>query len=452
MPARFFYNAYRVFYAFRHWRRRHFTPAGMMILTVIFLSGMLGFNILKTTLYQVWALGVSVLAVSLGISLFPFRVKVNLRQILPEYATVGHPLIYEIEIKNLSSRIQKGLILFEEVHDPRPDFKTLLQKKEPFEHLRNAWDRKTLYYRWLWLIQKNCKARVSPIELPDLPPGKTIRVPAALVPRYRGVLHFSGCTLARPDALGLFNRVVFIKKNQKILVLPRRYPLEPPKNLMYSRQYHPGGICLASSIGDSDEFMSLRRYRPGDPMRNVHWRTFAKTRELVIKEFEDEYFVRHVMVLDTISGSGNDLIFESAVSIAASYIAPLKTHEAIFDLVLAGRQTHSFSWGRGLGSSKKMLEILACVEPCEEKMVFDRVAFTRADLKKFSSAVCIFSGWEHGHKELYQLFEQAKIPILVIVLAENKLEMTEKIFQDKAAFAHIKVVEPGQIRQTLGQA
>ncbi|MBC8438323.1 MAG: DUF58 domain-containing protein, partial [Deltaproteobacteria bacterium] len=263
-----------------------------MIIAVIILSGIFGFNILKTNLYQVLAFGVSIMLVSLGYSLFGFRLKVIVNRILPEYATVGDKGIYEIEIKNLSSKTQKGLVFYDEIQDPRPSFKVLLSKKEPFEHKRNVWDRKTLYFRWLWLIEKNQKARFFPIELPSLPGKETIRVKALFVPRDRGYINFSGCTFARPDALGIFNRLYRVEKNQKILVLPRQYRLEPP-NLISTRQYQPGGICLASSIGDSDEFMSLRHYRPGDPLRNVHWRTFAKTRKLVIKVFEDEYFVRH---------------------------------------------------------------------------------------------------------------------------------------------------------------
>jgi hypothetical protein len=449
MLARFLYKSYSLFYVLRHWRKRHFTPAGGMIIASIIFSGIFGFNILKTNLYQVMAFGVSVMVVALGYSLFGFKLKVSIHRILPEYASIGNKGNYEIQINNLSKKTQKGLILYEEIHDPRPSFNLLLSKEEPFEYKRNIWDRKTLYFRWLWLIQKNQKARFDPIELPDLPAGETICVTATFVPRSRGYIHFSGCTFARPDAMGIFNRLHRVKKYQKILVLPKQYRLETPQ-LVSTRQYQPGGIRLASSIGDSDEFMSLRNYRPGDPLRNVHWRTFAKTQELVIKEFEDEYFVRHAIILDTILSTGNEIIFESAVSIAASYITPLKTHEAIFDLMFVGNSAHSFSWGRGLGNSKKMLEMLACVEPCDEKIVFELNSSIQCDLKKFSSSICIFLGWEQDHKKVYQLFKQAMVPIFVIVLAENKIKMEEKIFRDKTAIIDIKVVQIDQIQETLG--
>ncbi len=419
-----------------------------MITTIIF-SGIFGFNILKTNLYQIFAFSFSVILVALVYSLFGFRLKVDIHRNLPEYTSIGNKGIYEIEITNLSSKAQKGLLLYEETRDPRPSFNRLISQKEPFEHLRNVWDRKTLYFRWLWLMQKNQKARFEPIELPVLPAGETIRVKATFVPLSRGYINFSGFTFARPDALGIFNRLHRIKKYQKMIVLPKLYQLEP-LNLASTRQYQHGGIRMASSIGDSDEFMSLRNYRPGDPMRNVHWRTFAKTRDLVIKEFEDEYFVRHAMILDTILSSGNESLFESAVSIASSYIKSFSQHEAIFDLMFVGDRVHSFSWGRGLGYSTKMLEILACIEASEKKMDFELHGFMPSDLDKFSSAICIFLDWEEGHKKLYQLFNQSFVPVFVIVLAEDKLKMEKKIFQNNTHTPDIKVMETGQIKKILG--
>ena len=48
------------------------------------------------------------------------------------------------------------------------------------------------------------------------------------------------------------------------------------------------------------------------------------------------------------------------------------------------------------------------------------------------------------------MFKQALVPIFVIVLAEDKLKMEEKIFQDMNPTVHIKVMESDQIQEELG--
>ncbi len=452
MLAKFLYRAYAGFYLFRLWRTRHFTPAGTLVVAGIFLSGILGLNMLKTTVYQVTAFSFSLLVASMVLSLMPFKLKAIVNRRLPEYATAGEPMEYEIEITNLSSTNQKGLVLYEDIQDPRPGFEPLLSAREPFEHRRNAWDRKTLYYRWQWLIQKNRKARFNAVNLPDLPVNAVIRVPVKIIPHFRGKIQFTGATIARPDVLGIFNRLKRIQKFQQVLVLPRRYPVDPPI-LASSRKFHPGGINLASSIGNSDEFMSLRYYRPGDPLRNIHWKTFAKTSELVIKEFEDEYFVRYALVLDTFLTQEDEAVFEAVVSIASSYIAAFQNHDSILDLLFAGKRMYSFSSGRGLGRPERLLEVLACIEPCRDKSILDLVPVLKAGLGKISGSICIFSGWDQGHRKICQMFERAGVPAFIVVLAKEKdrSKMEEQIQKDISPATRIRVVHPDRIEQELGK-
>ena len=45
--------------------------------------------------------------------------------------------------------------------------------------------------------------------------------------------------------------------------------------------------------------MSLRDYRPGDPLQRIHWKSFARTGDPVVREYQDEFFERHALILDT---------------------------------------------------------------------------------------------------------------------------------------------------------
>nr|NJM03985.1 DUF58 domain-containing protein [Desulfobacula sp.] len=446
--ARFLYRSYSLFHSISFWLQRHITPAGALMAGILLLTGLFGLNMFRTTLYQAMALSLFVLVVSAILSLVPFRPRIRVKHLFPVYGTVGEKLVYSIEITNLGLKPEKGIILYEDPADPRPDLTTLLARKEPYEHLRNAWDRKILYYRWAWLILKSGKARLRSIPLPDLPAGETLRVTSDFTPGFRGYLHFTGVTLARPDALGIFMRCFRIPKAEKLLVLPRRYPLHPP-DLRSRRQYHPGGVSLASSIGNSDEFMGLRYYRPGDPLRHIHWRSFARTGELVIKEFEDEFFVRYALILDTFVSPEREAVFEDAVSIAASYAAAVEPHDAILDLMVAGKNMYSFSSGRGLGSSEKMLEILSCIEPCPDKTLLELKPALEAGLKKISGAVCIFSGWDRAHEEILRMIREALVPVFVVVIAADASHKAALERKTRNLDHRVRVVQTGKISEGL---
>src|SRR3970282_2553914 len=110
----------------------------------------------------------------------------------------------------------------------------------------------------------------------------------------------------------------------RVVALPRRYRL-PRLVLPGRRKHQPGGVALATSVGASEEFLALREYRPGDPLQHIHWKSFARTGRPIVKEFQDEFFERHALVLDTFSHAGGEAAFEEAVSIAASVLYTLAT-------------------------------------------------------------------------------------------------------------------------------
>ena len=89
-----------------------------------------------------------------------------------------------------------------------------------------------------------------------------------------------------------------------------------------------GGVSLAASVGDSEEFIGLRDYRPGDPLQKVHWKSFARTGKPIVREFQDEFFERHALILDTSSSRGEDAVFEEAIAVSHAPSTPFG-HRAV---------------------------------------------------------------------------------------------------------------------------
>src|SRR2546430_12423661 len=48
-------------------------------------------------------------------------------------------------------------------------------------------------------------------------------------------------------------------------------------------------------------------------LRRVHWRSAARVGRPVVKEYQDEFFVRHALVLDTFAERAESDVFEEAV-------------------------------------------------------------------------------------------------------------------------------------------
>ena len=49
------------------------------------------------------------------------------------------------------------------------------------------------------------------------------------------------------------------------------------------RRYQPGGIAMASKLGDSFEFIGNREYRDGDNLRDMDWRATARLSRPIVR-------------------------------------------------------------------------------------------------------------------------------------------------------------------------
>jgi uncharacterized protein (DUF58 family) len=260
-------------------------------------------------------------------------------------------------------------------------------------------------------------------------------------------LRFTGAALARTDPLGLFRSCVTVPASQTVLILPKRYLL-PPIALPGSMKYQEGGVALAANVGRSDEFVSLRDYRRGDPLRHIHWRSWAKAGRPIVKEFEDEFFVRHALVLDTFTAEPHSEILEEAVSVAASFACTVLTQESLLDLLFVGAESYCFTAGRGLGHVDRMLEILAGVRACRDKPFPTLEHLVLSHISAVSGCVCVLLAWDAARREFVKKLQTLGVPVLVLVVAApGRAELDPGPLRDEPH--RFQVLELGRIEQDL---
>lgn len=413
------YNFRQVYLATR-WLRRRFTPAGQLVLASIIVTGALGVDTELTLAYQAFALLVAVLGVAiLANAVYRARFRVSRR--LPPYATVGEPFTYRVTVTNASRRTQRNLVLMENLELKFPSSAEFRHVRQPGEERQNWFDRAVGYPRWAWLTRRRAGADIRECALAPIPPGKETEVAVTATPVRRGYVRFAGSVIARPDPLGLHRAFARAVAKDALLVLPRRYAV-PPTRLPGSRRYQRGGIALASSVGDAQEFFSLRDYRPGDPLRHIHWRTWARRGAPVVKNYQDEYFVRHALVLDTFTPSPEDPVFEAAVSVAASFAQSIRQQDTLLDLMFVGTEAYCFTSGRSLASLDGMMEVLACVEPCRDKSVAELDRIVAQHAAQVSAVICILLAWDEGRRKLVAALRALGVPLLVLVVSEPSAE------------------------------
>lgn len=405
----------RIFSSLEYRMQRRFTSLGQLVLLGTFMGALFGIDTKQTLGVQLFGLGIGLTLVALSSNLRRLKGLKAQRQ-LPPYATVGVPLQYRVIIENVSKHSTWDCIIQEALPDPRPNLEIFLETPTPYENRSNSFDTFIGYPRWRWLVQQGQKVlKAAAIPLPALIPGAKTTLELNLIPCRRGLLQLHNLEAKYTDVLGLTQRQVSIAPKAQILVLPQRYPI-PMLQLLGRRRLQPGGISLANTVGESQEFIGLREYRPGDSPRLMDWAAWARSNEPVVKEYRDEYFSRYALILDSFVPLARQEDFEAAVSVAASFVEPLQGNDSLLDLMFVADKAYIMTSGRGLLTSTALLEVLAYVQPqpYDEFSTLSETALNAATL--LSAVLCILLSWDSQRQAFVQKLRMLGMPVRVLLI------------------------------------
>ena len=163
------------------------------------------------------------------------------------------------------------------------------------------------------------------------------------------------------DLFGLFRRSRSFGRRQEILVYPRAVELPsvsvPPAMLPGEGRFRrPTQQVTPNAAG-------IREYQPGDSFNRIHWRSTARTGNLMVKLFELDPASDIWLVLDlqrdVQAGEGDEGTEEHAVRITASIARYFLMANRSVGFMAYGDRFHVQEAQRGLSHYTRILESLA---------------------------------------------------------------------------------------------
>jgi uncharacterized protein (DUF58 family) len=296
-----------------------------MIGFLALLVGGFGIDVRNTELYVLWAWLSSLLVASVAARvLYDVTGALEAEVTLPRRVLVGEDVLFAVTLRNRGARSLHAL-----------------RVSGPFL----PWDGR-------WTGSWPGVRRIQP--------GETARVELRARFVSRGEHHLDPFHAAALVPLGLAQGRAVVTGGARFLVLPRIARVVT-LTLQERAGAEPRGGSLASKTGDSMEILGVRPYRPGDPVRHLHARSWARTGRPIVREYQEELLRRVAVVLDI--DAGDERCAEAAVSLAAGVLEHLSRGDALVDLRVAGARVHELTLGRGLGFLEQALELLACFAP-----------------------------------------------------------------------------------------
>ncbi|HEX6310032.1 MAG TPA: DUF58 domain-containing protein [Acidimicrobiia bacterium] len=220
--------------------------------------------------------------------------------------------------------------------------------------------------------------RAARFLLQPLPPGEQARAAYRVPTSHRGRFRVGPLAVSATDPFGLARRTWPLGGLDDVTVCPRVHDIVAPSQ--------PGGRlvaavesvrarALASETGE--EFLTLRAYELGDDLRRVHWRSTARTGELMVRQDEAQWRARAVVLLDVRPEAHDSASFEVAVEATASVVERLTRMRRRVEVITSAGQPLGRTRRGGGSGAKGVADQLATIAPGGD----DRLAAVLASLR-----------------------------------------------------------------------
>ena len=387
-----------------------FTAGGKWVIAGLLLSAALGSASVEIPIYQIFCALFALLCVD-RFAGFLLRPALEIRGAFPARATAGQVVTGRYELVNRGKR--------------------------------TAYDLGLRFFR----LPRSFDAADPETTLGHLPPGRHLSAAIRLRPHRRGLY-----ALPPPRAYSTFPfNLTRDGRSQaeapKLLVLPHFHPLAG-LDVPIGTRYQPGGIALTSNVGESPEYIGNREYVPGDSARRIDHRSWARLARPVVREYQEEYYCRVALVLDTFvppqrrAGRDGFADLEAAISLSAAVADTLSRGEYLIDLFAAGPELYVFRAGRHTAHFENILEIVACVEACRRNP-FETLAPALADeLTNISTVIGVFLDWDASRRHLARTAVESGCSVKLLIVRDG--ETSEPIDFDEG---HVIPLSIAQIRQ-----
>jgi uncharacterized protein (DUF58 family) len=247
--------------------------------------------------------------------------------------------------------------------------------------------------------------RLVKLSIPSLKPGQTVQEHYVVPAKHRGSFDVGPVKLIRSDPLGLFRRLQGQGTVEQLLVRPRVHAL---RSIASGWAKDLDGATSDASPRGSAAFHALREYQFGDDLRHVHWRTSARTGQLMVRHLVDTRRTQEVIVLDARAEIYSTESFEEAVEVAASICASAEQAGRAVTLALPLQPD------RVRDERYAYLDRLALVGPVAGASVREAVVVGRS--ASGASALIIITG-ESDPQEILELAQQSLRSGIVVIVS-----------------------------------
>ena len=289
----------------------------------------------------------------------------------------------------------------------------------------------------------------DPSEMPGHRARRVVTVPARgektwraeSIVRRRGLYTVGPVEVSTGDPFGLFRHTRRFGRAQNVLVYPRAVDLPsfnvPAANLPGEGRFRRRTHYVTPNAS------GVRPYEFGDSFNRIHWKSTARTGELMVKLFEldpaSDIWIVLDLERDVHTGDGDDSTEEYGVRVAASVARYFLMANRSVGFLSVGRRYDAEDAERGLQQYTRILEALAMARAWGDVRLADLLTSEARRFGRHTTVVVITPSTDESWVEAMASLQQRGVKLAAILLEPSTFGAAESSLGVFASLAAIDV-------------
>lgn len=258
-----------------------------------------------------------------------------------------------------------------------------------------------------------------------------------VLPLKRGLYNFGAVNAFVRSWIGFFSRRYRLENGQEVVCYPSFVHLQKYELMAFNDHLMFGGQRKLRKLGQTMEFEQIKEYVAGDDVRNINWKATAKSKSLMVNQYDEEKSQKIYLILD--KGRSMQMPFEEMslldysvnAAMALSHIILKKSDKPGLLTFNKSVDQKVAAESRG-GQMRKIADTLYELQTDFAESDFSRLYMEVRSLVRQRSLLILFTNFEtfDGLKrQLKYLRAIAKNHVLVVVFFKNS--EIQKILEGK---------------------
>jgi len=210
-------------------------------------------------------------------------------------------------------------------------------------------------------ISKKLGGITFPKEIIFLKPFQLVSLRKRIECRHRGYYQLGQLEIVIRDFFHLFEKKIVFNKNLELIVYPRVYEIS--RIPLLATEFYGALRVPYNTHEDYTRVRNIRNYVEGDNVKKIHWKLSAKTKDLLVRDFELSANTKLNIYIDGFKGYFDfdeyqkEDLEEKMIEVAASIIKYSLKNNFLVSLTMTGKDKSTID-GRGLDKLEDFLKEL----------------------------------------------------------------------------------------------